>query len=353
MEVLDDVALEGEQTELIQAKYHVTPGSLTDASPDLWKTLRVWSETATSQPDALLVLVTTSMAASGSIASLLRAVDRDPEMAHQRLVNVARSSSSQTLAPAMGAFLGLSDEDRLALVGRVLISDAAPGFDDLDEHFRSALRLAAPADRRDALASRLREWWLLRAEQHLVAVAQDAHPRVSGAEIEARLGDIRDELSADNLPVDFQELEPPDDEDIDEQRKFVMQLRLVALSRPRVRKAVHDYNRAFHQRSRWLREDLVGFDELRKYELRLREEWERLSMPETDEELEISDEEAAVRGRNVFMSCEDAAIEPIRPKVSAPYVMRGSLHMLADDLRIGWHHDWVERMKAVLEGSAT
>jgi hypothetical protein len=342
--------LEGEQTELIQAKYHVAPGTLTDASPDLWKTLRVWSEVSASQPAALLVLVTTATAASGSIASLLRVEDRDVHLAHQRLVNVAKSSSSQSMAPAMGAFLGLSDEDRLALVDRILISDAAPRFDDLDERFRSALRLAVPADRRDALALRLREWWLLRAEQHLVAVAQGAHPRVSGTEIEARLGDIRDELSADNLPIDFQELEPPDEEDVDEQRKFVMQLRLIALSRPRVRKAVHDYNRAFHQRSRWLREDLVGFDELRKYEIRLKEEWERLSMPETDEDWEPPDEEAAVRGRSVFMSCEDASVEPIRPRVSAPYVMRGSLHMLADDLRIGWHHDWVERMKTVLEG---
>jgi hypothetical protein len=31
--------------------------------------------------------------------------------------------------------------------------------------------------------------------------------------------------------------------------------------------------------------------------------------------------------------------------------MRGTLHMLADELKIGWHHDWVERMRSVLEES--
>jgi hypothetical protein len=351
IEVLDDIALEGEQTELIQAKYHLKEaGSLSDMSPDLWKTLRVWSESATSQPNALLVLVTTATAGAGSIASLLRAADRDPTAAHQRLVNIAKSSSSQSLAPAMRAFVDLPDEDRVSLVDRILVNDGGPGFEDLDEQFRTALRLAVPSDRRDALAARLREWWLARTERHLVEVAQGTHPRISGTEIEGRLGDLRDELAADNLPIDFEELEPPGEEEVDEQRKFVMQLRLVALARPRVRKAVHDHNRAFHQRGRWLREDLVGFDELHRYEVRLKDEWERLWLPESNDELQqLSDEEAEDRGRGVFLACESAQVEPIRPKVSAPYVMRGTLHILADEMKIGWHHDWIERMQAVLE----
>lgn len=262
IEVLDDIAFEGEQTELLQAKLHVSPGSLTDSSADLWKTLRVWTESVADLPEALLVLVTTATAASGSIASLLRASDRDPDGAHRRLVEIARSSSSQALAPAMAAFLALTDEERLALVRRILVSDGTPGFDDLDGRFLAALRLAAPADRRAALSIRLREWWLARAEHHLVAVAQGGHPRISGVEIETRLSDLRDELAADNLPIDFEELEEPADNDVDERRKFVMQMRLILLARPRVRKAVHDYNRAYHQRGRWLREELVGIDEL-------------------------------------------------------------------------------------------
>lgn len=253
----------------------------------------------------------------------------------------------------MAAFLGLEKDDRLALVDRIVISDGAPGFEDLDDRFLAALRLAAPADRREALAARLREWWLARAERHLVAVAQGNHVWISGAEIEARLSDLRDELAADNLPIDFEELEEPADEDVDEQRKFVMQLRLIALARPRVRKAVHDYNRAYRQRGRWLREELVGIDELSRYEARLKDEWDRLWLPESEDELaELSDPGAEGRGRGVLINCEGAQVEPIRPKVSAPFVMRGSLHILADELKIGWHHDWVERMQTVLEGEA-
>ena len=50
-----------------------------------------------------------------------------------RLVAIAKSSSSRTLAPARAAFLGLAEEDRLALVERIVISDGAPGFEDLDD----------------------------------------------------------------------------------------------------------------------------------------------------------------------------------------------------------------------------
>lgn len=351
IELLDDVAFEGDQTELLQAKLHQTPGNLTDSSADLWKTIRVWSESVTDHPEALLVLVTTSTAANGSIASLLRQDDRDPKSAHRRLVDIARSSTSETLAPAFAAFLALSDADRLALVERIFVSDGAPGIEDLDDDFRTALRHSAPADRRDSLAKRLREWWLARAERHLIDVAEGSHPRISGAEIETRLADLRDELAGDNLPIDFEELDEPDDDDVDEQRKFVMQLRLISLSHPRVRKAVHDYNRAYHQRGVWLREDLVGIDELGKYERRLKDEWERVWMPESEDEFdELSDADAEGRGRGILRDCEGAQVEPIRPKVSAPFVMRGSLHILADEMKVGWHHDWIERMRVVLEG---
>lgn len=47
METLDDVVFErdGEPPDLLQTKHHIKkPADLTDASPDLWKTIRVWCE---------------------------------------------------------------------------------------------------------------------------------------------------------------------------------------------------------------------------------------------------------------------------------------------------------------------
>ncbi len=96
IELLDDVAFEGAQTELLQSKYEVTPGSLGNSSPKLWKTLRVWAETDGSHPEALLFLVTTAHAADGSIAALLRDdAARAPAEAHDRLVAVARATANR------------------------------------------------------------------------------------------------------------------------------------------------------------------------------------------------------------------------------------------------------------------
>ena len=72
IELLDDVAFEGEQTELLQSKLETTPGSLTDASANLWKTLRVWADHNLANPAAVLILMTTGHAPEGSIAALLR-----------------------------------------------------------------------------------------------------------------------------------------------------------------------------------------------------------------------------------------------------------------------------------------
>lgn len=83
IELLDDIAFEGEQIAMLQTKLQITPGNLTDGSADLWKTLRVWSEAAKTQPDAQLVLITTAVAPDGSVAAMLRAENRDSNTAQR------------------------------------------------------------------------------------------------------------------------------------------------------------------------------------------------------------------------------------------------------------------------------
>ncbi len=71
-------------------------------------------------------------------------------------------------------------------------------------------------------------------------------------------------------------------------------------------------------------------------------------LPSRDGDESLAEEEARARGRDVHRSCENAQVDPIRPEVVAPYVMRGSFHMLADEKQIGWHPDWVARLQALL-----
>ena len=71
---------DGTPIDLLQLKHHLTKaGSLGDQSTDLWKTIEVWLDA----PDSVdshgpaLTLVTTSNAAPGSAAYVLRADSRE------------------------------------------------------------------------------------------------------------------------------------------------------------------------------------------------------------------------------------------------------------------------------------
>jgi len=350
IETADDVVLHGDQLSLTQVKYEVTPGTVADASARLWKTLRVWSSRELTQPEALLVLFTTAHAAAGSIAALLREGDaRDHHAAHDRLVATARASTNVELEPAMTVFLKLPDDRRLAMVERMIVVDDQPVVSELGEAYDRALVHAAPGDRRAHVIARIREWWLLRAERHLDAIARGEQCRISGQEIELKLADIRDQLTAHSLPIDLEGMpEPTDPEVAADQRAFVIQLRLIRLQNRRIAIAVHDHNRAFAQRARWMREDLLLTGELDTYDARLKQEWERVFLPDTEDAPALTGNAAESRGRDVHRTCGDLVVEPIRPKVTAPYVMRGSLQLLAHRQAIGWHPDWASLMRQAL-----
>lgn len=83
LEKFDDISFDknGSPKELLQLKHHIDKkASLTDKSPDLWKTIRVWSENINqnkiSVPQTVLSLITTASTPDESIASLLRLTPR-------------------------------------------------------------------------------------------------------------------------------------------------------------------------------------------------------------------------------------------------------------------------------------
>jgi hypothetical protein len=128
-------------------------------------------------------------------------------------------------------------------------------------------------------------------------------------------------------------------------------LRAIDVGISRIEKAMLDYYRAFEQRSRWAREELLVGDEVELYETRLVDEWERFSLAITEElGSEVSELELKKAGRQIFNWMEQNADIRIRPNVAEPYVMRGSFHLLADEStpRVWWHPQFVERLNQIL-----
>ena len=177
---------------------------------------------------------------------------------------------------------------------------------------------------------------------------------ISGFEVQDKICEINDQFKPDALPIDFLDLELSDETELSQDdRRFVLQLKEIAINNKRIEKAILDYYKAFEQRSKWLREELVLGDEIEKYEKKLIDEWERyilMLQDEISEDDQENESELKRIGRNIYNWMEQKADIRIRSGVTEPYVMRGSYHMLADrnPPRVNWHPKFLERLTQLL-----
>jgi hypothetical protein len=353
VERLDDVSFEkeGAAFDLLQTKHHIDRvAGLTDASEDVWKTLRVWSVAAKDDPSlpsrARLALVTTGAAPIGSAASLLRpagayapGAKRDPKSANERLTEVAKTSTNKVLGPAFAAFLALSEPMRSALLSAVEVLDNQPLITDLDRELEHALRLVAPPGKAAAAREMLEGWWWPRVCAALMTCPTEP---IAVALVEAKLDDIREMLKRDSLVAEFENAEPGEADYAGyDGFPFVQQLQAIGLGGNRVRFAKRDFYRAFSQRSKWTREHVVLDDEVEMFELRLVEEWQPRFEAMCDGQVATPPDDGALKqdGQQLYQWVENEARFPFR-SLTARFLNVGSYHILANALRVGWHRDY-------------
>lgn len=360
LEGLDDVTFENgnDPRALLQLKHHIKEASLTDSSPDLWKTIRVWAthfhEAKFHLPGTRLVLITTALSPENSISYLLGINrSRNVTQASQRLTDIARTSENQELKAAFSSFLALKPEDRDVLVDAIYVVDNHPDISGSADRIRELLRLSTRKEHREPLFERLEGWWFGRVVANL---QNRGGSPIYGYEVFRKIAEISDLFRPDALPIDFLNASPenaPDPEG--DNRQFVAQLRAISLHSKRIEKAILDYYRAFEQRSRWVREELIVSDELERYQEKLIDEWERYWLALSDGRdfsVELEDSLQSF-GREVYRWMEQTADIRIRPNVTEEYIMRGSFHMLADreDPKIYWHPKFIDRLKVILKAA--
>jgi hypothetical protein len=367
LETLDDVTFESVQPhgpkpdELLQTKHHRNrEASLSDASGDLWKSLRVWFEghaSNTIPSGTALYLLTTGAASKDGAAWFLRSDDaRDVDRAIQILETVTLTSESEANAPAYRAFLAVSGAARRAILDSVVVLDRAPSVITIDDDLRAEVHWSAETKHLDAFLQRLEGWWLRRVIKQLAAVSAPQPAGILSAELEAEMSELREQFKQDNLPIDEDLLEFTLDDATHaahEGYQFVHQLKLIEAGKKRVAAAIRDFYRAFEQRSRWLREDLLLVGDLSRYEGKLIEEWELVFEAAKDEIEATAAEAAKCKAARAILTWAERATTPIRPGVTEPFVVRGSFHMLADESppRIGWHPDFHDRLAEILKRS--
>jgi hypothetical protein len=361
IERLDDVSFEKDGTplELLQTKHHISKvGDLTDTSPDIWRTLRVWCENVKKDPSlpsrTRFTLITTAEASEESAASCLRPQTthsqyRDVDAADSLLMTAATSSTNVALASAFEIFRGLTPEMRKSLLTAIEVLDRAPQISDLELHIEDGLKMIAPRGKVSIAREHLEGWWWSRICK---ALQQEPVGVISILELEAKLDDIREVLKRDALPTEMEHVDPPDTElkALDEMT-FVLQLRSVGLGEIRVQYAKRDYYRAFTQRSRWTRQNLLFDGEVTKFEKTLVEEWQpRFHSMCGDLDIKAKAPTIRAAGQKLYHWVETEARFPFRT-VAARFLNVGSYHMLANEVRVGWHRDYATKFVKPPEGS--
>jgi len=356
IEKLDDVAFHsspatpGQAAELLQFKHRLSrTGGLGDSSPDVWKSLKIWSEAASQNRIDLtrssLCLLTTSRASDRNAIRFLRPspTTRNPLQALDKLTAAGAKSKNSIVREAYECFASLPLALRQALFHSTYLLDEALTATEVESALGAALHYAVHPRQRTALLQRLEGWWFQTVIRHLGNEGPSAIPV---SLVQGRVFEIQEDFQRESLPDDQWNAVLPDDASPDDDgRTFVRQLRIIGVTAARLRYAQEDHYRAFTQRSRWVKDELLGFEEVARYESRLVDGWrERFAIMKEGFDEGGDEPTKAIHGRKLYdWIVTEAPSRPalwVRPNFSSEYLTRGSYHMLSDQLRVGWHPEY-------------
>ena len=356
IEKFDDVAFSKDDIpiQLIQLKHHIQhQGNLADASTDMWRTIKVWLDAISETPDILdgtnFLIITTATAPIDSAAFLLKKdSNRNPDTAYEKLKTVCFSSVNQAHQRYYDAFREAGEDTVKQLIRQIYIIDRASNIIDVEKDILKHIRYSCIPKHQKMIYERLEGWWFKKA---IDALCCDTPVFVNQNQVRSFIVSVSQEYADDNLPIDILDIDDlPEDNFSANEKIFHEQLKLICLGNHRMQLALRDYYRAFRQRASWVRNDLLYVNELGQYEQRLIDEWEHAfaAMEETlSETNHATEREKAKEGRQLFSEIEKRDIR-IRPKCQEAFIMRGSYHILANQLKIGWHVDFFDRLKQLL-----
>ena len=351
-----------DRKSLASLKHKAVGDHLTDLSTDFWKSVNIWlaryKRDGRAASDLRFFLFTTGKVSADSF--LTRFLPDQPVATGDvatltELANAALAKSkSQLIGPIATEFNKLRDPEKQAFLERILILDDSPRIGDIPAIIKDKCMRSVRREHREFVFERLEGWWNDAVINQLAGAKTEG---IFGYEVSDKLSAFAEEYKADNLPIAFRGKVPADEIDIEtDPRLFVAQLREIGISSNRIRNAILDYYRAWEQRSAWARENLLVSGEVEEYEDRLADEWnrykdvafEKLTGDSTEEALQ----EAGATLYN-WAEFETGKVDSlrIRARVTEPYVLRGSFHILADttpEPRVFWHPRFLDRLGKVL-----
>jgi hypothetical protein len=356
IDTLDDIVVDKRgNLDHIQTKNHgENAAKLSNKSPDLWKTLRIWCEfiSAGKCDDSTFYLVTTSEVSDKSVASFLKFNNRDEGNAIKLLNEIAESSLKKkkinnTNIKGYKAFNSLSAAQKKKLVSKIVVLEKSPSlFDEIDKQLREVMIQSVKYSLLDQFLNRLEEWWLKRVLEHI----RD-NDLISSTEINSKVDSLRDEFTKNNLPIDLGIEELKVNEEDCKNYTFVHQLNIIKIDRERILDAMEDFYKAYKQRSKWVDDGFIYPEEIEKYDKKLHKRWKRRFLQKKDDlNDEYTKKEILKLSQKLYEIIENDDSPVIRPDVTEEFIIMGSYHNLANELKIGWHLDYENILKNKYEG---
>jgi hypothetical protein len=258
------------------------------------------------------------------------------------MLNVISQSSSLTNAKGYTAFQALNREQQLKLIDNIYIIDSAISIDAALESIRTELKYVTVPQKLDSMIERIEGWWF----QSCIHLLTNKIEYITGKDLQLKIDDIRDAFQSDNLPDDFSDPLSIEEESIEnyEHRIFIKQLKAIAIKSNQLKSALNDFRRAYEQRSRWIREELINPVEEDLYETRLFDHWKNIFAAMKDDCEGFTEERLLSIGKDFYRKyyVENVPSIKIREKFQSEYLTRGSCHILADKKKIGWHPNYTD-----------
>ncbi|MBU3937598.1 MAG: hypothetical protein KKG34_03290, partial [Proteobacteria bacterium] len=356
----DDIDFtDAQEGRILASLKHKAPGdTLTDLSPDFWKSVRIWldyylKENSLTSSASFFLFTTGSVAVGSFLVTFLPNTPKD-ESLPGLVTKVLEQSKSKTIKKTKDLLETLPKDKWQDFFRRISIFDNQERIQDIPKLIINEKLRAVRPQFRQPVFERLEGWWNNACIELLSG--QRIEP-LRGSEVSEMLSFIAEQFREDNLPIDFEYSEPEDGVNPDsDNRNFVNQLRAIGLHSDRLRRAILDYYRAFEQRGSWLRENVIlSGGELEQFDDRLVDEWARLREIVFEELAGDSPEELLqATGRKLLnnLSTSNHPNLRIRTGVTTTFVTMGSYHMLAneEDPRVHWHPRFEEKIADILHG---
>jgi hypothetical protein len=357
IEQLDDIELRVDGNRLLyQLKHSIKspPPTLTIKSKELWRTIKLWTDLLPqlALSETTFHLLTVASIADGDPLSTLLADEADREdllaamsSEAQRVADARLAAAKEGKLPPYAdrhagceAFLSLSETERLNLLRCIVIKPNSPVISEIESHVAAQLKILPP-DQRPGVAKRLIEWWDL---QVIYSLCGKRACFISRVELQEQISSVVADIEDDRILPDYETICPP--KEYQPAGMLTRQINLVQGKDSDLSRAIREEWRAREQRSKWVNDNVSMATLIGEYDRVLQEHWSDRHTQMIEDCAKLAEGQKCDAGLRLLRWTHDQAPQNVRPITEgwcAPYYVRGSYQVLAINLTVGWHPDYL------------